>query len=128
MTTKIHNPAGRPAPATYSHGIEVSGAVRTVYVAGQVAIDTAGKTPAGIADQTRLAFANLLDVLKASGMQYENIVKTTVFLVEPGDYAEFAKIRSEILGTTKPASTLVFIKQLVTKELLVEVEAIAVGS
>ncbi|MGE5146408.1 MAG: RidA family protein [Candidatus Eiseniibacteriota bacterium] len=126
--TKIHNPAALGSPPTYSNGIEVPSTARTLYIAGQVGWDKDYKAvPGGIVEQTRAAFANLHAVLKSAGMDYGNIVKTTVFLVNPDDFPAFGKTRSEILGAVKPASTLVFIKQLIKPELLVEVEAVAVA-
>lgn len=125
---KIHNPPELGSPPTYSNGIEVPATARTLYIAGQVGWDKDYKAvPGGIVAQTQAAFANLRAVLKSAGMDLSNVVKTTVFLVNPDDYAAFAKTRTEILGNVKPASTLVFIKQLVKPDLLVEVEAVAVA-
>nr|WP_295467802.1 RidA family protein [Mesorhizobium sp.] len=123
----IHNPPTLGVPPSYSHGIEVATGARTLYTAGQVGWDVNGNIENGIAAQTRLAFANLRSVLQSAGMDLKNVVKTTVYLTNLDDYPEYARVRSEILGTTKPASTLVVIKQLVKPELLVEIEAIAVA-
>ncbi|MGB3388285.1 MAG: RidA family protein [Pseudaminobacter sp.] len=125
--TIIHNPQVLGVPPSYSHGIEVPTGARTLYTAGQVGWDTNGNIEDGIAAQTKLAFANLRSVLQSAGMDLENIVKTTIYLTNLADYPEYARVRSEILGTTKPASTLVVVKQLVKPELLVEIEAIAVA-
>ena len=124
---KIHNPASLGTPPTYSHGIEAAAGARTLYIAGQVGWDKDGVPVSGIAAQTKLAFANLKAILNEAGMDLSNIVKTTVFLIEPSDLAEFAKTRSAILGDVKPASTLVYVKQLIKPELLVEIEAIAIA-
>ena len=125
MTT-LHNPAG--APATYSDGVEVPAGARTLFVAGQVGW-TADKTiPEGIEAQTQLLFANLEAVLKSAGMGFADIVKTTVYMVNPEDYPGFGKVRSGLLGDVRPASTLVYVKGLILPELLVEVEAVAVSA
>lgn len=126
MTT-VHNPPALGVPPSYSHGIEVAAGARTLYTAGQVGWDANGKIEQGIAAQTKQAFANLRTILQDAGMDYANIVKTTIFMTNPDDYAEYAKTRSSILGDVKPASTLVFINQLVNPELLVEIEAVAVA-
>lgn len=126
MTT-IHNPPVLGVPPSYSNGIEVRAGARTLYVAGQVGWDSSGTIEDGIAAQTRKAFANMRAVLQSAGMDFGNVVKTTIFLTDPDDYAEYARVRSSILGEVKPASTLVFVKQLVKPELLVEIEAIAVA-
>ncbi|HEX5378416.1 MAG TPA: RidA family protein [Phenylobacterium sp.] len=121
----LHNPAG--APATYSDGVEVPAGGRTLFVAGQVGWTAAKAIPEGIEEQTRLLFANLAAVLRSADMGFADIVKTTVYIVNPEDYPAFGKVRSAILGDVRPASTLVFVKALILPELLVEVEAIAVS-
>ena len=124
----IRNPEALGSPATYSNGIEVSAKARTLYVAGQVAWDKNGViVPGGIVEQTKAAFANIELILKSAGMSLSDVVKTTIFLVNPDDFSGFASTRSGILKDVKPASTLVYIKQLIRPELLVEIEAVAVA-
>lgn len=125
--TKIHNPAALGTPAAYSHGVEASSSARTLYVAGQIGLKDGKVVEGGIEAQTRAAFENVQAILQEAGMEFSNVVKTTVFLTNPDDYATFGKVRTEMLGSTKPASTLVYISGLVIPELLVEVEAIAVA-
>lgn len=125
--TIVHNPPALGTPPSYSNGIEVKAGARTLYIAGQVGWDADGNIATGIAEQTKQAFANMRAVLQSSGMDLSNIVKTTIFMTNPDDYPEYARVRSGILGEVKPASTLVFIKQLVKPELIVEIEAIAVA-
>lgn len=122
----IHNPRGFPAPQTYHHAVEVSGEVRTLYVAGQIGMERDGTIPAGIEAQTRLVFANLKAVLAEADMSFAEVVKTTVFLVNPQDRAAFTNVRAEVMGGLKSASTLVFVAGLARPEFLVEVEAVAV--
>jgi len=125
--TTIHNPPALGVPSTYSNGIEVGPGARTLYIAGQVGLDASGNIGDGIAGQTRQAFANMRAVLESAGMGLANVVRTTIYMTDAGDYPEYASVRSEILGNSKPASTLVIIKQLLKPELLVEIEAIAVA-
>jgi len=58
-------------------------------------------------------------------MTLQDIVKTTIYLVDRGDYATFAKVRAEILNGHKPASTLVYVSGLVKPEWKVEIDVIA---
>lgn len=127
MTQTTRNPSELPVPAAYSNGIEVSASARTLYVAGQIAIAADGSVPEGIEAQTRLAFENVGLVLKAAGMDFKDIAKSTIYMTNPDDYPTFGKIRTEILGDTKPASTLVYISGLVRPEFLVEIDVIAVS-
>jgi len=122
----IRNPPNRPIPENYHHGVEVSGNLRTLYIAGQIGMLPDGTVPHGIEAQARVAYANLKAVLDTAGMGFADLVKTTVFLVDPNDRAAYAAVRAEAMGGHKAASTLVYISGLVLPSLLVEVEAIAV--
>ncbi|WP_410574734.1 RidA family protein [Amycolatopsis sp. cmx-4-61] len=124
----VRNPQDRPAPESYHHGVEVSGAVRTLYIAGQIGMDQNGWIPEGVEAQARLVFANMKAVLDEAGMGFSEVVRTTVFLVRPVDRGAFAAVRSEATGGAKNASTLVYVAGLALPELLVEVEAIAVSA
>ena len=122
----IRNPIGRPSPETYHHGVEVSGNVRTLYIAGQVGISTDGSIPEGIEAQTRIVFANMKDVLDSADMSFADVVKTTVFLIDSKDRVGFTAARDQATGGLKNASTLVFVAGLSLPDIRVEVEAIAV--
>ena len=122
----IRNPKDRPAPEAYHHGVEVSGNNRTLYIAGQIGMLPDGTIPEGIEAQTRALYANLKAVLAEAGMDFSNIVKTTIFLTDPKNRPAFSAARTEATGGIKSASTLVYITGLFLPELLVEVEAIAV--
>lgn len=122
----FHNPQGSPAPESYHHGVEVSGDVRTLYIAGQTGVQQNGTIPEGIEAQARTVYANMKAVLDAADMGFADVVKTNVFLVNPKDRAAFAAIRSEAMDGSKSASTLVYVAGLARPEFLVEVEAIAV--
>src|SRR5262252_8497243 len=65
---KIHNPA-TVAPGTgYSHGIELPGNARLLYLAGQIGVAPDGKMPPDIRGQAEQAWRNLEAILKAAGM------------------------------------------------------------
>ncbi len=119
----IHNPVADPP--TYSEGIEVVPGVRTLYIAGQVGWDEHKNIPTGIGAQTELLFQNMQRVLEAAGMTFSDIVKMNTYLVEPDDLAGYGAVRGRMLQGVKPAATLVYVKQLIRPELLVEVDAMA---
>lgn len=121
----IHNPVA--APPTYSEGMEVTPGVRTLYIAGQVGWDEHKNVPGGIEAQTELLFQNMQHVLESAGMTFADIVKMNTYLVEPDDLAGYGAVRARMLQGVKPAATLVYIKQLIRPELLVEVDAVAVA-
>lgn len=127
MTVKPINPASMGgAPAAYTNGMLDTGAKETLYISGQIGIDATGACSPDFAAQTRQVWANLEAILADAGMTLNNIVKTTIFLVDRADYPAFADIRKDVLKGHKPASTLVYVSGLVKPEWKVEIEAIAV--
>ncbi len=129
MTVQRLNPASiGPEPPAYTHGMLVQGAARTLYIAGQVGMDPSGACPSDVAAQCRLAWTRIEAILGEAGMTLQDIVKTTIFLVNPADLAAFREVRNSVLKSHKPASTLVFVSQLVDPALKVEIEAVAVGA
>jgi len=125
MTQQKINPASMGGePGAYSNGILAEGS--TLYVAGQIGIDAAGVASPDVADQCRQAWANVQTILAEADMTVQHIVKTTIFLVDRADYATFVDIRKEVLGTHKPASTLVYVSGLAKPEWKVEIDVTAV--
>lgn len=109
----------------FSHAIEVSGPQRTLYIAGQVAVDAAGKVPGNIEAQCHLVWDKIEKLLQDGKMMLADVVKTTVFLTSAADIDGFRKVRAQRLGDHAPASTLLIITQLARPEFKVEVEAVA---
>ena len=119
-------PVGLARPGgPFSHGVK-SG--QFVFVAGQVAIDSEGRT-VGVGDiraQTRKVLENVREVLKAAGATMDDVVKVTVFLTDMGQIAGVQEVRPDFFQPPYPASTLVQVSQLVNPEWMLEIEAIAV--
>jgi enamine deaminase RidA (YjgF/YER057c/UK114 family) len=113
------------ATAGFSNSIEVQGAQRTLYIAGQVASFDDGRIPGNIEAQCHLVWDKIEKLLQDSKMTLKDVVKTTVFLTSADDVEGFRKVRAQRLGDAKPASTLVIVTALVRPEFRVEVEAIA---
>ncbi len=125
MQRRDINAPDAPAPAgSYSQAVEVTGVTRTLYVSGQVGLDTAGNTPDDLASQCRLVWANLEAQLRAAGMGLDNIVKLTTILPESSSLGESRKARAAAMGDRKPASTLI-IGGLASPAWKIEIEAIA---
>jgi len=76
------------------------------------------------ADQARQAMKNLGAVLEAAGARFEDVVKTTIFLVDMNDFAAVNAVYGESFGTTPPARSTVAVAAL-PKGGRVEVEAVA---
>jgi 2-iminobutanoate/2-iminopropanoate deaminase len=113
------------AAAGFSNSVEVQGAQRTLYIAGQVASFDDGRIPGNIEAQCHLVWDKIEKLLQDAKMTLKDVVKTTVFLTSADDVDAFRKVRAQRLGDAKPASTLVVVSALVRPEFRVEVEAIA---
>ena len=96
-----------------------------LYASGQIPINPAtGNVEAvTIENQAQQAIKNVGEVLKASGLTYDNVVKTTCFLAEIADFAAFNEVYAKYF-TNKPARSCVAVKDL-PKGVLCEVEVTA---
>lgn len=121
------NPTTLPQPTGYTHVVEVAGG-RTLYVSGQIAVDTSGAVvgEGDLKAQTRQVFENLKSALAASGATLDHVVKITVFMTDVSDLQTFREVRSSYFTKEFPASSLVQVVRLVRPELLIEIEAVAV--
>ena len=105
----------------YSQGFEVNG---FVFTSGQIPVDpSTGNVPEGIAAQAEWSCKNVGAILEAAGMGFENVVKTTCFLADMGDFAAFNEVYAKYF-VSKPARSCVAVKAL-PKGVLCEIEAIA---
>lgn len=111
------------AVGPYSQAISVNG---TLYASGQIAIDpeTQKMVENDIVAQTERICKNIEGVLKAAGMGFENVVKTTCFLADMADFGTFNGIYEKYF-ISKPARSCVAAKAL-PKNALAEIEIIAV--
>jgi 2-iminobutanoate/2-iminopropanoate deaminase len=117
------------APAAigpYSQAVRVG---PTVFTSGQVGLDPASGTivPGGIREQTARVLENLTAVLEQAGLTMADVVKTTVFLKDMGDFAAMNEIYARYLapeGVVAPARSTVEVARL-PKDALVEIEVIA---
>ncbi len=122
--------ATNAAPAAigpYSQAIRTGS---TLYTSGQVALDpaTGNLVPGGIEAQTTRVLENLKAVLAAAGLDFPNVVKTTVFLKDMADFAAMNAIYATYLapeGCIPPARSTVQVAAL-PKDALVEIECIAI--
>ena len=113
------------APAAigpYSQGVEIYNGM--VFTSGQIPVDPAdGTIPEGIAAQAERSCQNVGAVLEAAGIGFRNVVKTTCFLADMADFAEFNAVYEKYF-VSKPARSCVAAKAL-PKGVLCEIEAIA---
>ena len=116
-----------PAPfqgAPYSQAIKAGD---FVFVSGQLGLKPGDTEIAGtIQEQTEQIFRNLGAILEAAGSGLDSIVKTTVFLVDLGDFQGMNEVYAKHVGEERPARSTVEIAALPSGA-LVEIEAIALG-
>lgn len=129
MTRELLNPEGLLRSEAYTHVVVATGS-RTVFIAGQVALDGDGRVvaPGDVAGQARRAFSNLGLALAAAGASPSDVVKHTIYVVgyTPEVRAGIREAARTLYGEHRPASTLLGVQALAQPDLLIEVEAIAV--
>ena len=115
--------AGKVAGAPYSVAIDTG---TTVYVSGQVPLDPAtGKlVPGDVKAQTEQVFANLKAALSAAGLSLEHVAKSTVFLIDMGDFGAMNEVYAKHMPAPFPARSTVAVAALPLGA-RVEIEVIA---
>lgn len=122
MLKKVSTDKAPAAIGPYSQGIIVNG---LLFASGQIPINPATGEIEGtdIVTQAEQVMKNIGAVLNEAGTGYENVVKTTCFLADMGDFSTFNEVYARYF-TEKPARSCVAVKTL-PKNVLCEVEVIA---
>ena len=109
--------------APYNQAIRVG---ELVFVAGQlgISLETGALAGAGVAEQTEQIMTNLAAILAEADSSLDNLVKTTVFLMDLGDFAAMNEVYAKHVGDRPPARSTVQISGLPSGA-LVEIEAVA---
>ena len=120
---KIIATNGAPAAiGPYSQAVELNG---TLFISGQIPVNPAtGEMSQGIEAQTRQVLKNIGAILKADGLTYNDVVKTTVMIANMADFAAMNAVYAEFFTQDKPARVC-FQAAALPKNALVEIEAIA---
>lgn len=97
-----------------------------VFVSGLAAFDENDRLVGGedVAAQTRQIFKNMRKILDAVGADFSNVLKVTVFLTNVDDRAKINPVRQEFFGPSRPASTLIGVKELALPGMKIEIEAV----
>lgn len=114
------------APAAigpYSQAISANG---LLFASGQVPINPATGNIEGVtvAEQAEQSCKNVSELLKANGLTFENVIKTTCFLADIKDFADFNAVYAKYF-TSRPARSCVAVKDI-PKGALCEIEIVAV--
>ena len=125
MTSRI-NPPGVAAPAPhYSHGVGVPAGLRSIYISGQVGIAPNGEIPSSVEEQLDLIWQNIEAILAEGGFKFADVVSVRGYLLDAAAVPAYRTRFKAKLGDTRPASTLVVVKALVSPQLLAEIEIVA---
>jgi 2-iminobutanoate/2-iminopropanoate deaminase len=125
MEKQVVRTEAAPAPfqgAPYSQAI-VAGDL--VFTAGQLGLKPGDAAVEGdITEQTEQALTNVQAILEAAGSSMENLVKTTVFLMDLGDFQAMNAVYATRVGDRPPARSTFQVAKLPSGA-LVEIEAVA---
>jgi reactive intermediate/imine deaminase len=125
---KVIRTDNAPAPVgPYNQAIAAQGEM--IFVAGQIPLNPQTGVIIGIGDisqQTQQVMKNLNAILTASGVTWENVVKTTVFLTDLENFGAMNQVYAQYFNeATAPARACVQVSRL-PKDVLVEIDCIAV--
>lgn len=123
MTKEMISTTNAPgAVGPYVQAVKING---MIYSSGQLGIDVStGKLPENVEEQAHHAMKNVGAILKEAGSNYENIVKTTIFLADMNDFVKVNEIYKSYFNGTYPARSCVQVAKLPLGG-LIEIECIA---
>lgn len=123
MREVIHTDAAPTAIGPYSQAIRCNG---FLFVSGQIALDPVSGDLVGaeVGAQTEQVLRNAAEILMAGGSGMDRVVKTTVYLLDMGDFARMNEIYSRFFGEMPPARATVAVASL-PKGALVEIDFVA---
>jgi enamine deaminase RidA (YjgF/YER057c/UK114 family) len=130
MTFERINPAELAAPRGFSHAVRTD-RPRTVYLAGQTALDADGAIAGdGLVAQFEQALTNLLTALTAAGGTGSDLASVTVYIVDMDDYlthsSEIGAVWRRLVGGDYPAMAGIGVARLWDAAALVEIAGVAV--
>lgn len=118
FTSAATKPIGPYSQAVYADGF--------LFISGQIAIDaTSGIVDtSNIENQTKKVMQNIKAILEASGMEYKNVVKSTIYITDMNNFATINKIYSDYFTNNFPARETIEVKSL-PKNAKIEISMIA---
>ena len=130
MVTKTHNqPDGLHTPFShYSHSVEVEGAKKLIFCAGQVAGDEQGNIlgPDDFEAQGELVMENIRKVLDQAGAKLGDVVKLVSYVCNPHDVKNVRALVKKHFPENPPANTICVLRGLAHPDYLLEIDATAV--
>jgi 2-iminobutanoate/2-iminopropanoate deaminase len=120
----VSAPDAPQAIGPYSQAIRAG---QFLFLSGQIPLDpvTSEVVAGDVRAQTRRVLENMGAVLAAAGLSFDAVVKTTVFLVDLGDFAAMNDIYATVFTDPAPARSTVQVSRL-PRDVRVEIDAIAI--
>jgi len=109
----------------YSRAVRVG---NSVYVSGTTASDASGGI-VGINDpaaQTRQCLKNIEAALKQAGASLKDVVRTRLYVTDISAWEAYGRVHGEVFGEIRPATAMVEVNNLISPEMMVEIEVDAV--
>jgi enamine deaminase RidA (YjgF/YER057c/UK114 family) len=124
MTARQRVSSGGPYEARYGYSRAIA-VGDSCWVAGTTDAGPDGTSlhPGDASAQARAAFAIVIRALEEAGFSLDDVVRTRMYIVRPGDAPAVAAVNGEVFCEIRPASTLVIVAGLIDPSLLVEIEA-----
>jgi len=109
----------------YSRAVRVGS---QIHVSGTTATDDEGDVvgEGDPAAQTKQALANIESALREADASLDDVVRTRLFVTDIDDWEAIGDAHGEYFGDVRPATSMLEVSRLITPELLVEIEAVAV--
>jgi 2-iminobutanoate/2-iminopropanoate deaminase len=125
MRETIHSNAAPAAVGPYSQAVRANG---HVWISGQIGLDPAtGRiVDGGVAPEARRVLQNVSAILQAAGSAVERVVRTTVYLVDLGDFEVVNGVYADFFGVEPPARMCVAVAGL-PKGARVAIDAVALS-
>jgi enamine deaminase RidA (YjgF/YER057c/UK114 family) len=124
------SPEGLPNNPAFTNVVVVSGAVKTIYIGGQDAVDASGAIvgKGDLKAQTEQVFQNLQTALAAAGASLEHVIKWNIYIVQGQPLQAGFEVFQRVWGRRPhpPAITGLFVAGLANPDFLVEIDAVAV--
>ena len=77
-------------------------------------------------EQARIAYGKIKAILESAGASFDDVVWTTDYITTTENYRDTAEVRRQIFGGSFPASTGIVVKELLHKQALIEIDAVAI--
>ena len=121
----IHTENAPKAIGPYSQAIKAG---NMLFVSGQVPFvpETMEIVEGDVKAQTAQSLKNVQAILTEAGLDFSNVVKSTVFIKDMNEFAQINEVYAEFFGENKPARACVEVARL-PKDVKVEIEVIAIG-